>query len=35
LRADLVVIDGPLDADTPPRVAQTWVGGECVHDAEW
>lgn len=35
LRADLVVIDGALDADAPPRVAQTWVAGECVYDAEW
>ena len=35
LRADLVVIDGPLDADAPPRVAQTWLAGECVFDAQW
>lgn len=27
LLADLVVLDGPLDAARPPRVAETWVGG--------
>ena len=26
-RADLVVLEGPLDPDHPPRVAETWVGG--------
>jgi predicted amidohydrolase YtcJ len=31
LRADLVVLDG--DVDGPLDVAQTWVAGECVHDA--
>ena len=30
-RADLVVLDG--DVDGPLGVAQTWVAGECVHDA--
>lgn len=29
-RADLVVIDGPLDAADPPRVAETWLAGERV-----
>jgi len=33
-RADLVVLHGALDPERPPRVAQTWVGGVCVHDAE-
>jgi predicted amidohydrolase YtcJ len=33
LRADLVVLDGALDADHPPRVAQTWVGGRLVYAA--
>lgn len=28
LRADLVVLDGALDAEQPPSVAETWVGGE-------
>jgi len=27
-RADLVVLDGPLDPEHPPRVAETWVAGE-------
>lgn len=27
LRADLVLLDGALDADHPPRVAETWVAG--------
>lgn len=31
LRADLVVLDGPLDPVDPPSVAQTWVGGERVY----
>lgn len=26
-RADLVVLEGPLDPDHPPRVVETWVGG--------
>ncbi|MFM8237989.1 MAG: amidohydrolase [Actinomycetota bacterium] len=33
LRADLVVLDGPLDATAPPTVAETWVGGARVHVA--
>jgi len=32
LRADLVVLDGALDADRPPTVAQTWVGGRLAYD---
>jgi len=31
LRADFVVLDGALDADHPPTVAQTWVSGRLVH----
>ncbi len=31
LRADLVVLEGGLDATDPPRVAATWVAGTCVH----
>ncbi len=30
LQADLVVLDGPLDAEDPPRVAETWVAGTRV-----
>lgn len=30
LRADLVVLDGDLDPRDPPRVAETWIGGEQV-----
>jgi len=30
LLADLVVLDGPLDATHPPRVAETWVAGRRV-----
>ena len=26
-RADLVVLEGPLDPEHPPRVVETWVGG--------
>lgn len=33
LRADLVVLDGELDAEHPPSVAQTWVAGELVYTA--
>ncbi len=33
LQADLVVLDGALDADAPPTVAQTWVGGTRVFTA--
>jgi cysteine desulfurase len=32
-RADLVVLEGALDPEHPPRVAQTWVGGELAYDA--
>ncbi len=32
-RADLVVLEGPLDAEHPPRVIQTWIGGRLVHQA--
>jgi predicted amidohydrolase YtcJ len=34
LRADLVVLDGALDAEHPPRVAETWVAGERVFAAQ-
>ena len=30
-RADLVVLEGDLDAEHPPRVAQTWMAGELVY----
>ena len=30
-RADLVVVEGDLDAEHPPRVVETWVGGERVY----
>jgi predicted amidohydrolase YtcJ len=33
LQADLVVLDGPLDAHRPPKVAQTWVAGRQVYAA--
>lgn len=33
-RADLVVLDGPLEGETPPRVAETWVGGELVFEEQ-
>ena len=33
-RADLVVLDGPLDAEHPPKVAQTWVGGVLAYQPE-
>lgn len=32
-RADLVVLEGDLDAANPPRVAETWVGGRLVYAA--
>ena len=32
-RADLVVLEGALDPNDPPRVAQTWVGGCRVYAA--
>jgi predicted amidohydrolase YtcJ len=31
LRADLVILDGALDAEQPPHVAETWVAGERVY----
>jgi predicted amidohydrolase YtcJ len=31
LRADLVVLDGDLDADSPPVVAETWIEGRRVY----
>jgi len=34
LRADLVVLDGELDADGPPTIAQTWIGGHLVYEAQ-
>ena len=33
LRADFVVLEGALDADNPPQVAETWVAGERVFAA--
>jgi predicted amidohydrolase YtcJ len=33
LVADMVVLDGPLDPDRPPTVAQTWVAGELAYAA--
>jgi predicted amidohydrolase YtcJ len=33
LRADLVVLEGELDADDPPVVAQTWIGGRLVYES--
>ena len=33
-RADLVVLEGELYPANPPRVAQTWVGGELAYAAE-
>lgn len=32
-RADLVVLDGALDPEHPPHVAQTWVGGQLAYSA--
>lgn len=32
-RADLVVLDGPLDGAVPPSVSETWVGGELKWSA--
>ena len=32
-RADLVVLEGALDAEHPPRVVQTWVGGRLAYQA--
>jgi predicted amidohydrolase YtcJ len=33
LVADLVVLNGPLDADHPPTVTQTWAAGQQVYAA--
>ena len=33
LRADLVILDGALDAERPPIVSETWVAGERVYAA--
>ncbi len=33
LQADLVVLDGELDAANPPRVVETWVAGERAWSA--
>jgi len=33
LRADLVILDGDLDADDPPTVAETWVAGRRCYAA--
>jgi predicted amidohydrolase YtcJ len=33
-RADLVVLDGDLDPEHPPRVVQTWIGGELAYAAD-
>jgi predicted amidohydrolase YtcJ len=32
-RADLVVLEGALDAENPPRVVETWVDGRRVYAA--
>jgi hypothetical protein len=32
-RADLVVLEGDLDAEKPPRVVETWFGGRLVYAA--
>jgi len=34
LQADLVVLDGELDADHPPRVVETWVAGDLRYRAD-
>ena len=33
-RADFVVLEGDLDPEHPPRVAQTWVDGTLAYDAQ-
>lgn len=33
-RADLVILEGALHADHPPRVSETWVRGRRVHARE-
>jgi hypothetical protein len=35
LLADLVVLEGRLDPDDPPVVAETWVGGRRVFKRSW
>jgi len=30
----LVIVEGPLDPERPPRVVETWVAGERVYAAE-
>jgi len=32
-RADLVVLEGSLDPEHPPRAVQTWVGGALAYAA--
>lgn len=32
-RADLVILEGRLDAAEPPCVVETWIGGACAHAA--
>jgi len=34
LRADLVLLDGALDPEHPPRVSETWVAGRRVYAAD-
>jgi predicted amidohydrolase YtcJ len=34
LRADLAILEGALDPTDPPRVAETWIGGQCVWAAD-
>jgi hypothetical protein len=34
LRADLVILEGPLEPSPPPRVVETWVAGSPVFVAE-
>jgi predicted amidohydrolase YtcJ len=33
LQADFVVLEGELDPDHPPSVAETWIGGRLVYEA--
>lgn len=35
LQADFVVLDGDLDPEFPPRVAETWVAGERVFSSSF
>ena len=32
-RADFVILEGDLDPEHPPKVAETWIGGVRVHPA--